>query len=129
MEDLMTRDIIRTPNAPSSTTYSQAVRAAGLVFVSGTGPQDTVTGKIVGDTIQEQTRKCLQNISAILEAAGSSLERVVSVTVILLEEADFAGMNEEWTKWFPMNPPARQGARLPVRIPGMRVSIAAIAEA
>ncbi len=125
----MTRDIIRTLNAPSSTIYSQAVRAGGLVFVSGTGPQDPVTGKIVGDTIQEQTRKCLQNISAILEAAGSSLERVVSVTVILLEEADFAGMNEEWTKWFPTNPPARQGARLPVRIPGMRVSIAAIAEA
>lgn len=129
MEDPMTRDIIRTLNAPSSTIYSQAVRAGGLVFVSGTGPQDPATGKIVGDTIQEQTRKCLQNISAILEAAGSSLERVVSVTVILLEEADFAGMNEEWTKWFPTNPPARQGARLPVRIPGMRVSIAAIAEA
>jgi len=122
-------DIIGTPNAPSSTTYSQAVRASGLVFVSGTGPQDPTRGKIVGDTIQEQTRQCLQNVSAILEAAGSSLERVVSVTVILLEEADFAGMNEEWIKWFPANPPARQGARLPVRIPGMRVSIAAIAEA
>ena len=125
----MARDIIRTSNAPSSTTYSQAVRASGFVFVSGTVPQDPVTGKIVGDTIQAQTRQCLQNISAILEAAGSSLERVVSVTVILLEETDFAGMNEEWTKWFPANPPARQGARLPVRIPGMRVSIAAIAEA
>ena len=125
----MATDIIGTPNAPSSTTYSQAVRASGLVFVSGTGPQDPTRGKIVGDTIQEQTRQCLQNVSAILEAAGSSLERVVSVTVILLEEADFAGMNEEWIKWFPANPPARQGARLPVRIPGMRVSIAAIAEA
>jgi 2-iminobutanoate/2-iminopropanoate deaminase len=129
MEDLMAREIIRTPNAPSSTTYSQAVRAAGFVFVSGTGPQDPVTGKIVGDTIQEQTKQCLQNLSAVLEAGGSSLERVVSVTVILLEEADFAGMNEEWIKWFPTDPPARQGARLPVRIPGMRVSIAAIAEA
>ena len=125
----MARNIVRTPNAPSSTIYSQAVRASGLVFVSGTGPHDPVTGKIVGDTIQEQTRQCLQNISAILEAAGSSLERVVSVTVILLEEADFAGMNEEWSKWFPANPPARQGARLPVRIPGLRISIAAIAEA
>ena len=125
----MATDIIGTPNAPSSTTYSQAVRASGLVFVSGTGPQDPITGKIVGDTIQEQTRQCLQNVSAILEAAGSFLERVVTVTVILLEEVDFAGMNEEWIKWFPANPPARQGARLPVRIPGMRVSIAAIAEA
>jgi 2-iminobutanoate/2-iminopropanoate deaminase len=125
----MASDIIRTPNAPSSPTYSQAVRAAGFVFVSGTGPQDPVSGKIAGDTIQEQTRQCLQNVSAILEAAGSSLERVVSATVILLEEADFAGMNEEWIKWFPANPPARQGARLSVRIAGMRVSIAAIAEA
>ncbi len=123
------RDIIHTPSAPSSTAYSQAIRAAGFVFVSGTGPQDPVTGKIVGETIQEQTRQCLQNMSVILQAAGSSLERVVSVTVILLDEADFAGMNEEWMKWFPTNPPARQGAKLPVRIAGLKISIAAIAEA
>ncbi|WP_260740455.1 RidA family protein [Tunturiibacter lichenicola] len=125
----MARDIIRTSDAPAPPpTYSQAVRAAGLVFVSGTGPQDPATGKI-GETIQEQTRQCLENVSAILKAAGSSLDRVVSATVILLEEADFAGMNEEWMRWFPENPPARQGAKLPVRVPGMRVSIAAIAEA
>lgn len=126
----MAKDIIRTPNAPAPPpAYSQAVRAAGLVFVSGTGPYHPVTGKIVGETIQEQTRQCLQNISAILEAAGTSLDRVVSATVIVLEETDFAGMNEEWLKWFPADPPARQGAKLPVRIPGMRVSIAVIAEA
>ena len=125
----MAREIIQTANAPAPPpTYSQAVRAAGLVFVSGTGPQDPITGKIAGETIQEQTRQCLQNISAILEAAGTSLERVVSATVIILEESDFAGMNEEWVKWFPANPPAGQGAKMPVRIPGMRVSIAAIAE-
>jgi 2-iminobutanoate/2-iminopropanoate deaminase len=124
------REIILTSNAPSPPpTYSQAVRAAGLVFVSGTGPYDPTTGNIVGNTIQEQTRQCLKNISAILEAAGTTLERIVSATVILLEETDFAGMNEEWIKWFPANPPARQSANLPVRIPGMRVSIAAIAEA
>jgi 2-iminobutanoate/2-iminopropanoate deaminase len=68
-------------------------------------------------------------VSAILQAAGTSLDRILSATVILLEETDFAGMNEEWIKWFPENPPARQGAKLPVRIPGMRISIAAIAEA
>jgi 2-iminobutanoate/2-iminopropanoate deaminase len=125
----MARDVVRTSNAPPPPpTYSQAVRAAGLVFVSGTGPHDPVSGKIAGETIQEQTRQCLKNVSAILEAAGSSLERVVSATVIILEEADFAGMNEEWVKWFPVNPPARQGAKLPVRVPGMRVSIAVIAE-
>jgi 2-iminobutanoate/2-iminopropanoate deaminase len=99
------------------------------VFVSGTGPHDPTTGKIVGETIQEQTRQCLKNVSAIVTAAGTSLDRIVSATVILLEESDFAGMNEEWIKWFPENPPARQGAKLPVRIPGMKVSIAAIAEA
>src|SRR6202167_548671 len=126
----MARDIIQTSKAPTPPpTYSQAVRAAGLVFVSGTGPHDPVTGKIVGETIQEQTRQCLTNISAILEAAGSSLERVVSATVIVLEETDFAGMNEEWVTWFPANPPARQGAKMPVRIPGLKVSIAVIAEA
>ena len=122
-----TRKIVSTPTAPQSAVYSQAVIAAGLVFVSGTAPQDPLTGKIVGDTIQEQTKQCLKNISAILEAAGSSLDQVVSATVILLEESDFAGMNEEWAKWFPANPPARQGAKLPVKIPGMRISIAAIA--
>jgi len=125
----MARDIITTTHAAAPPpTYSQAVRAAGLVFVSGTGPFDPATGKIVGETIQEQTRQCLMNVSAILEAAGSSLDRIASATVILLEEADFAGMNEEWVRWFPANPPARQGAKLPVRFPGMRVSIAAIAE-
>ena len=125
----MARDIIRTANAPASPpTYSQAVRVAGLVFVSGTAPIDPATGQIVGETIQEQTGQCLRNISAILEAAGTSLDRVVSVTVILHEESDFAGMNEEWLKWFPVDPPARQGAKLPVRIANMKISIAAIAE-
>jgi len=125
----MSREIIRTTDAPSPPpTYSQAVKAAGLVFVSGTGPYDA-SGVVTGSTIQEQTQQCLKNISAILSAAGTSLSKVVSATVILLEESDFAGMNEEWVKWFPVDPPARQAAKLPVRIPGMRVSIAAIAEA
>jgi 2-iminobutanoate/2-iminopropanoate deaminase len=83
----------------------------------------------VGSTIEEQTRQCLINIAAILEAGGSSLDKVVSATVILANEEDFSGMNEEWVKWFPSNPPARQGAKLPVRVPGLKVSIAAVAEA
>jgi 2-iminobutanoate/2-iminopropanoate deaminase len=87
-----------------------------------------VTGAIKGTTIQEQTRQCLTNVAAILEAAGSSLDRIVSATIVLAEEDDFAGMNEEWLRWFPSEPPARQGAKLPVRIPGLKVSIAAIAE-
>ncbi len=126
----MTRDIVFTPEAAAPPpTYSQAVKAAGLVFVSGTAPADPVTGAITGDTIQEQTRQCLINVRAILEAAGSSLDRMVSATVVLADEDDFAGMNEEWLRWFPSDPPARQGAKLPARIPGLKVSIAAIAEA
>lgn len=126
----MPRQIIFTPKAAKPpATYSQAVKAAGLVFVSGTSPADATTGAIKGTTIQEQTRQCLTNIRAILEEAGSSLDKLVSVTVVLADEDDFAGMNEEWLRWFPSDPPARQGAKLPVRIPGLKVSIAAIAEA
>jgi 2-iminobutanoate/2-iminopropanoate deaminase len=126
----MARKIVFTPNAAKPPpAYSQAVKAAGLVFVSGTAPTDPATGAIRGATIQEQTRQCLTNIKAILEEAGSSLDKIVSVTVVLAEEDDFAGMNEEWLKWFPSNPPARQGAKLPLRVAGLKVSIAAIAEA
>ena len=124
----MARQIVFTTRAAKPPpTYSQAVKAAGLVFVSGTSPADPATGALVGATIQEQTRQCLTNIEAILKEAGSSLDKVVSATVILAEEDDFAGMNEEWLKWFPTDPPARQGAKLPVRLPGLKVSIAAIA--
>jgi 2-iminobutanoate/2-iminopropanoate deaminase len=125
----VSREIVFTTNAAAPPpTYSQAVKAAGLVFVSGTAPADPETGRIVGTTIEEQTRQCLTNISAILEAAGSSMDKLVSVTVVLADEDDFAGMNEEWMRWFPSDPPARQGAKLPARIPGFKISIAAIAE-
>jgi 2-iminobutanoate/2-iminopropanoate deaminase len=126
----MSRQIIFTPKAAKPpATYSQAVRAGGLIFVSGTAPHDPQTGALVGATIQEQTRQCLKNIAAILESAGSSLDKIASVTVVLAEEEDFQGMNEEWMKWFPSDPPARQGAKLPVKVPGLKVSIAAIAAA
>jgi 2-iminobutanoate/2-iminopropanoate deaminase len=125
----MPRQIVFTAKAAKPpATYSQAVKAAGFVFVSGTGPHDPASGSIAGTTIQEQTRRCLMNIAAILEEAGSSMEKLVSATVILADEDDFAGMNEEWLRWFPSDPPARQGARLPVKIPNLKISIAAIAE-
>ena len=126
----MPRDIIFTPNAAvPPPTYSQAVKAAGLIFVSGTAPADPATGKLIEGGAAEQTAQCLRNISAILEAAGSSLEKAVSATIILDDPYDFAAINQEWLKWFPTNPPTRQGAKLPIRVPGLKVSIALIAEA
>ena len=126
----MSRQIVFTTKAAKPPPmYSQAVKAAGLVFVSGTAPTDPATGVFKGTTIQEQTRQCLTNIQAILEEAGSSMDKVVSVTVVMADEEEFTGMNEEWLRWFPSNPPARQGAKLPARLLGLKVSIAAIAEA
>src|ERR1700748_2302448 len=127
----MPRKIVFTDQAakPPAAYTSQSVRAAGLVFVSGTAPHDPATGQIVGSTVQEQTRQCLTNIAAILEAAGSAMDKIVSVTIVLADEDDSAGMNEEYLRCSPADPPARQGAKLPARIPGLKVSIAAIAEA
>jgi 2-iminobutanoate/2-iminopropanoate deaminase len=124
------KEIISTSAAPGGLAgYSQAIRANGFVYVSGQGPFDPETGGVVGETIEEQTRRCLQNVEAILEAAGSTIDDVVQATFILLDESDFAGMNEEWSRWFPTNPPARQGAKLPISPKGMRISIAAVAVA
>jgi 2-iminobutanoate/2-iminopropanoate deaminase len=126
----MAKEVVYSEAAPKPLAgYSQAVKAAGLVFVAGQPPFDPVTGQPPGDSIQVQTAQCLRNIEAILRAAGSSLQKVVSATFILNDEGDFAGMNEEWAKWFPKDPPARQGAKLPIRPKGMKVSIAVIAEA
>jgi 2-iminobutanoate/2-iminopropanoate deaminase len=126
----MSRKIVFTDKAAAPpAAYSQAVKAAGLVFVSGTAPIDPATGAVKGTTIQEQTRQCLTNIAAILEEAGSSMDKIASVTFVLAEEEDFAGMNEEYLRWFPSNPPARSGAKHPAPVPGLKVSIAAIAQA
>jgi 2-iminobutanoate/2-iminopropanoate deaminase len=127
-------EIISTTEAPGNAAYgkfpySQAVKAAGLVFVSGQGPFDPATGAIVGDTIQEQTRQAFRNCDAILRAAGSSMAKVVSVLFILRHAEDFAGMNEEWQRWFQTDPPARTGAKHPLEVEGLRISLSVVAEA
>ncbi len=125
----MGKTVIHTDKAPKSLAgYSQAIKSNGFVFVSGQGPFDAATGKIVGETIQEQTAQALRNVEAILKAAGSSLDKAVTATFILADEEDFAGMNEEWGRWFTKDPPARQGAKLPIRPQGMKISIALVAE-
>ena len=124
----MSRTVIRTEHAPATPpTYSQAVKANGFIFISGTGPFDPASGKVVGQTIGEQTAQCLRNIAAILGSEGLTLASVVSATVILRDDDDFAGMNLEWSNWFPTEPPARQGAKLPIQPKEQRISIAAIA--
>lgn len=119
----MPREIITTPDAPSSPLYSQAVRAGTHVYVSGTVGVDMGTGALAGDTIQDQTRQAFANCEAILNAAGAGLEDVVEIGVLLTRPEDFAGLNEEYARWFPSASPARYVAKLGVELPGILVSI------
>jgi 2-iminobutanoate/2-iminopropanoate deaminase len=117
------RELISAPNAPSSPMYSQGVKAGQHVYVSGLVGVDVSTGNLAGSTIQEQTRQALTNCQTVLAAAGATLEDVVEVGVLLASPADFAGMNEEYARWFPDEPPARYAAKLGAEIPGVLVSI------
>jgi 2-iminobutanoate/2-iminopropanoate deaminase len=117
------REIVNTANAPSSSLYSQAVKAGQHVYLSGLVGIDVSTGTLAGPTIQEQTRQALTNCEVVLRAAGAALEHVVEVGVLLTNPADFTGMNEEYATWFPAEPPTRYVAKLGVEIPGVLVSI------
>jgi reactive intermediate/imine deaminase len=119
----MPREVIATADAPSSPLFSQAVKAGPFVFLSGTVGIDPSTGSLAGETIQEQTRQALTNCQAILQAGGARLDDVVEVGVLLTHPADFSGLNEEWARWFPSDPPARYGVKLGVDVPGLLVSI------
>ena len=111
------REIIKTERAPAAIgPYSQAVRAGGFIFASGQIPLDPKTGEFVAGGVAEQTEQVMRNLSAVLEAAGSALERIVKTTVFLADMNDFAAMNEVYGRYFVENPPARatvQAARLP----------------
>ena len=111
------RRIVRTEGAPGAIgPYSQAVVAGGFVYCSGQIPLDPATGQFVEGGVREQTRQVLQNLSKVLEAAGSSLGRVVKTTVFLADMNDFAAMNETYAKFVKAPFPARstvQVARLP----------------
>src|SRR5690349_16978828 len=119
----MPRETVRTEDAPSSPLFSQAVKAGPHVFVSGLVGVDPATGGLAGDTIQAQARQALRNCESVLRAAGASLEDVVEVGVLLVDPADFDGLNEEYTRWFAADPPTRYVARLGAEPPGVLVSI------
>ena len=113
----MTKAAISTDKAPGAIgPYSQAVKAGGMIFCSGQIPTDPTTGEFVSGGVAEQTRQVLVNLSAVLSAAGSSLDQVVKTTVFLADMADFAVVNEVYSEFFSENKPARatvQAARLP----------------
>jgi 2-iminobutanoate/2-iminopropanoate deaminase len=124
------RQIIATEKAPAAVgPYSQAVRVNNSIFTAGQVALDLATSRLVEGDIAAQTRQVLENLSAVLEAAGSSLAQVVKTTVYLTDMDDFAAMNQVYAEFFPADPPARttvQVARLPL---GARLEIEAIAVA
>jgi len=122
--------VIRTDKAPApfqGAPYSQAIRAGGLVFVSGQLPLEPGDKQIEAASIQEQTEQVFANLRAILEDAGSSLDRLVKTTVFLVSLDDFQGMNEVYARHVGENPPARSTVEISALASGALVEIEAIA--
>ena len=111
------REVIATEQAPQAIgPYSQAIRAQGLIFTSGQIAIDPATAQIIGGDVSAQTDRVLKNLAAILQASGSSLEKVLRCTVFLKNMGDFTAMNEVYGRYFQREPPARstvEVARLP----------------
>jgi 2-iminobutanoate/2-iminopropanoate deaminase len=122
------RQQVETKNAPAAIgPYSQAIKAGGLVFVSGQIPIDPATGEFVAGGIAEQTDRVLKNLAAVLEAAGSGLDKVVKTTVFLADMKEFSGMNEVYATFFASPPPARATVAAAGLPRDARVEIEAIA--
>lgn len=122
------KEAIFTESAPAAIgPYSQAVRAAGLVFVSGQLPVDPATGEFAGDTVSEQTRQSLKNVRAILEQAGANMSNVLKTTVFLDSMEDFAAMNEVYAEFFEEPYPARAAVEVAKLPKGALVEIEVIA--
>lgn len=124
----MKREVIATEKAPAAVgPYSQAIRVGDLVFTAGQLAFDPAAGELVEGGIEEQTHQVLSNISAVLEAAGSSLGKVVKTTVFLKDMGDFKAMNEVYGQFFADDPPARSTVEVAKLIPGALLEIDAIA--
>jgi 2-iminobutanoate/2-iminopropanoate deaminase len=122
------RTIIKTDQAPAAVgPYSQAVRIGNLVYTAGQIPLDPATGKLVEGTIEAQTRRVLENLKAVLEAAGSSLTNVVKTTVFLQDMGDFGAMNGVYAQFFGASPPARSAVEVAALPLGAEVEIEAVA--
>ncbi len=123
----MKRQIIRIADAPSSPLYSQAVKVGPTIYITGVPGLDPKTNKVAGPTIQDQTRQALVTCENILRAGGAKLTDVVEVQVLLARPQDFAGLNEAYAKFFPVDPPVRSVARLGPDLGEILVSIKMIA--
>jgi 2-iminobutanoate/2-iminopropanoate deaminase len=126
------KSVVRTEAAPApfqGAPYSQAIRAGDFVFVSGQLALRPDHAEIVGETIQEQTEQIFANLRAILEAAGTGLDRLVKTTVFLVNLSDFAGMNEVYARHVGEAPPARSTVEISALPSGALVEIEAIAQA
>jgi 2-iminobutanoate/2-iminopropanoate deaminase len=124
------KSVVRTEQAPApfqGAPYSQAIRAGDLVFVSGVVALAPCSQELVGDTIEEQTEQVFRNLGAILEAAGSSLERVVKTTVYLTDLGNFQGMNDVYRAHVGDKPPARATVEVSALPSGALVEIEAVA--
>jgi 2-iminobutanoate/2-iminopropanoate deaminase len=122
------RTVIVSSGAPAAIgPYAQAIRAGGLVFVSGQVPLDPATGQVVPGGIGAQAERVLASLRAILEAAGSGLERVVKTTVYLTDLGTFAEVNEIYARYFPKDPPARATVQVAALPRGVAIEIDAVA--
>ncbi len=122
------RTRISTSDAPAAIgPYSQAIAAGDLLFCSGQIPLDPATGELSADDVRVQTRRALENLSALLRAGGSSLGDVVKTTVFLVNMGDFAEMNEVYGEFFATEPPARSTVAVAALPRGARVEVEAIA--
>ena len=124
----MTKQFIKTQSAPQPIgPYSQGIRAGNFLFVSGQGPIDPMTGKMIEAYIEKQTHQTLQNVKAIVEASGLSLNDVVKVSIFLKNASDFQKMNEIYRTFFQEDPPTRTTVQADFVSPGMLIEIDAIA--
>lgn len=122
------REAISTDAAPAAAgPYSQAIRAGGLVFTAGQLGIDPVSGALVGDGVQEQAERALANLAAVLEAAGSGLDRLVKVTAFLADIADWPAVNEVYARIVPEPYPARSAFAVRALPLGARVELEAVA--
>lgn len=124
----MVREPISTTAAPAAIgPYSQAIAAGGFIFASGQIALDPQTGQLVDGDIRAQTRRALDNLQAVLNSGGSSLDQVVKTTVFLAHLSDFGAMNEVYAQYFPGAPPARSTVPVPELPRGALVEIEAVA--